>query len=307
MKNITTKQFQILTDNQLVWDFMTETFAEDYSGGVPAPFFEYALTSSWMDKRYLHLCRLWLDGDKVAAFAFMESPATAIFFNLRPGYEELAGEMIDYAREYMPGGEAEQELVLFSGQTALIAAAEQRGYTVAWEEGDYVIDFDTAELDHRLPEGYCFADPLKCDPVRLAECMWKGFDHEDKGPFVNWDAPIPDDSSWNPPKAYNGIISSIMSPPPHSTYGKDILIANADGEYVCYAGMWWVERCGLAYMEPLCTVPEHRGKGLAAAALSELYRRLKPLGAKMMTGGGSEFYRRIGYNRQIRWLHMKKA
>ena len=55
MNNITTKQFQILTDNQLVWDFMTEIFSKDFSNGVPAPFFEYALTSSWMDKRY-YIC-----------------------------------------------------------------------------------------------------------------------------------------------------------------------------------------------------------------------------------------------------------
>ena len=307
MKNITTKQFQILTDNQMVWDFMTEIFSNEYSNGVPAPFFEYALTSSWMDKRYLHLCRLWLDGDKVVAFVFMEAPVTAIFFNLRPGYEELAGEMIDYASRFMPGSESDREFVLFASQTALITAAEARGYTVAWEESDYVIDFDVARLDYKLPEGYSFADPIKVDPVRFAECMWKGFNHEDKGPFENWDAPIPNDSAWNPQIAYNGIVSTIMSPPPHSTYGQDILIADADGEYVCYAGMWWVERCGLAYMEPLCTVPEHRGKGLAAAALSELYRRLKPLGAKMMTGGGSEFYSRIGYNRRIRWLHYKKG
>ncbi len=35
---------------------------------------------------------------------------------------------------------------------------------------------------------------------------------------------------------------------------------------------------GIAYLEPLCTIPEYRGRGLAAAALSEIYRRTKKLG-----------------------------
>ncbi len=48
MKNITTKQFNILTDINLVWDFFVEIYDEKRGGGVAAPFFEYAIQSSWM-------------------------------------------------------------------------------------------------------------------------------------------------------------------------------------------------------------------------------------------------------------------
>ena len=34
MKNITTKQFQILTDMQLVWDFMVDTYENFFINGV---------------------------------------------------------------------------------------------------------------------------------------------------------------------------------------------------------------------------------------------------------------------------------
>lgn len=34
-------------------------------------------------------------------FAFTEEPVTNIFFNLRPGHEELAEEMVEYAEENM--------------------------------------------------------------------------------------------------------------------------------------------------------------------------------------------------------------
>ncbi|NLH95902.1 MAG: GNAT family N-acetyltransferase [Clostridiaceae bacterium] len=42
-----------------------------------------------------------------------------------------------------------------------------------------------------------------------------------------------------------------------------------DGEYACYAGMWFDEINKYAYLEPLATVPEHRRKGLTTVALTE--------------------------------------
>ena len=47
------------------------------------------------------------------------------------------------------------------------------------------------------------------------------------------------------------------------------------------------------FADPLCTVPEHQHKGLAAAALSRHDEILRPLGAEQMTGGGNEFYFKI--------------
>ncbi|MDE5939796.1 MAG: GNAT family N-acetyltransferase [Lachnospiraceae bacterium] len=294
MRNITTKQFQLLSDSQMVWDLLVENYAEN---GVMAPFFEYAITSSWLDKRYLYLNRIWLDKDKAVGFVFHEQPCTNVYFSLRHGYETLAEEMIDYAEKYMPGNEKEKTFHFCPEQKALMDAAGKKGYRQEFIIEDYVIDFDEAELNYPLPEGFHFVKPDKVDPVKHAICCWKGFDHEDKGPFENWEAEDPG-TPWNPQKAYQGTISNIMAPPPHSTYEHNIIIANEKEEYVCFSGMWWVSENKLAYMEPLCTIPEYRHKGLAAAALSAHYRKMKELGAVCMTGGGNEFYRRIGYNRK---------
>lgn len=302
MKNITTKQFQLLTDNQIVWDLLVQNHEEN---AVGAPFFEYALTSTWMDKTFLYLDRLWFDGEKAVGFVFYEAPCTDIYFSLSRGYEELADEMVEYAEKYMPGSEEEKTLIFCSAQKALIAAAEKRGYKQCCVNEEYVIDFAKAELNVPLPEGFHFVKPEEVDSVKLAACMWKGFDHEDKGPFENWEDENPG-TDWNPQKAYQGIISDVMAPPPHSTYEYNVIIADDKGEYVCFSGMWWVPENKLAYMEPLCTIPEYRHKGLAAAALSEHYRRMKELGAEVMTGGGNDFYRQIGYNRKTQSLVWKK-
>jgi predicted GNAT family acetyltransferase len=70
--------------------------------------------------------------------------------------------------------------------------------------------------------------------------------------------------------------------------------------------MWWTPQNHLAYMEPLCTVPDYRHKGLAAAALSELYRKMKQCGATHITGGSNPFYARIGFKPMIQWTFWKK-
>ena len=75
---VTTKQFRKDTDLDLVWDFMVEVYDRDKGGRVAAPFFEYAVFSSWMDKSYLSLDRLWFDGGKVVGFVFHEAPVTDI-------------------------------------------------------------------------------------------------------------------------------------------------------------------------------------------------------------------------------------
>ena len=105
------------------------------------------------------------------------------------------------------------------------------------------------------------------DPAKIEECCWKGFDHEqEEGP---WDGTC------------ESALRLMASP--HATLSRAVAIENERREYVCFAGMWWTPENHLAYMEPLCTVPQYRRKGLAAAALSELYRRMKPLGATHMT------------------------
>ncbi len=303
---ITTKNFQFLTDIDLAWNLLVKSAEPLGQNGMPAPFFEYALSSSWMDKNLLYLNRFWLDDGNPVAFVYYENPVNHIFFALLPGYEFLADEMIAYADCYMPKKEGERELILFPGQRALIEAAERKGYALAYAYDEMLLDFDKTELDYELPDGFRFVSPGELDPVKMAVCCWKGFDHEDKGPFENWEDEDPG-TDWNPQKAYQGVINSFLAPPPHSTYEYEVVIADEEGEYACYSGMCWVKENALAYMEPLCTIPKYRGMGLARAALTRHYRTLKPLGARIMTGGDNEFYRRIGYTETLRWLHMKKV
>jgi len=304
--NIRTKQFHILTDIDLVWKLMTDVYNHAESNGPAAPFFEYAIISSWMDKDYVRWNRFWLDGDLPVGFVFYEQPVTSTYFVLRPGYEFLAGDMIGYAETAYPKFDKPRELNLMSGQAALIEEAKRRGYRIEYEEADYIFDFRKGKLDYPLPKGYHFVDAKTSDPLKSARCLWNGFNSEETGEFVNWEIPTKN-GGLSPHELYQNVLCATLSPSPHATYDYTVIIADENDEYVCFSGMWWVPENRLAYMEPLCTVPAHQHKGLAAAALSRHDRVMRALGAEVMTGGGNEFYKKIGYQDTHVVLHLKKA
>lgn len=289
MKQIARQQFRILCDFMDVRRFMTEIYERDWRNGVPAPFLEYALSSTWMETSYTHRWRMWKDGEKIAAFVFHEDPISDVYISLRPGYEELADELVAYASSDMPKQNGKNRLVLFEGQAAVMEAARRAGYVQTGGYNEQVFAF-SKPLNYPLPEGFRFVEPGELDPAKIAECCWKGFDHEETG--GPWDG------------NYESTLRLIAAP--HATPSYAVAIENERQEYVCFAGMWWTPENHLAYMEPLCTVPRYRRMGLASAALSELYRRMKPLGATHMTGGGNPFYGKIGFEPCIGWTFWEK-
>lgn len=293
MKNVMARQFSVLGDCGRIYQFMLDIYERDWRNGVPAPFFEYAFSSFayWMDISYSYKNRIWEDHGEIVAFCFYENPVTDIYFSLKPGYEELAPEMIAYADEHMPQKDEEIQLILFGGQTALINAAKELGYIQICERTDMQFDFEDV-LDYPLPEGFHFVKPEEYDMDKISKCCWKGFNHEETEGV--WDH-----------QHEQGVYQQQVAP--HATMELDVIIADKQGEYVCCAGMWWVPQNKLAYMEPLCTIPEYRNRGLAAAALSEMYRKTKKLGATHMTGGFNPFYKKIGYKPAEKWTFWKKG
>lgn len=291
-KHITSRPFSVLADCGKIYDFMLDIYEKDWRNGVPAPFFEYAFSSFsyWMDIKYSYKNRIWEENGEIVAFCFYEAPMTDIYFSLKPGYEELAPEMIAYADEHMSMTDEKIQLILFGGQDALMKAAGQLGYCKESESWDMQFDFEEV-LDYPLPEGFHFVKPEEYNIDKVGKCCWKGFDHERT------------EGSWNHQYEHSNYLLAVA---PHATFEQAVIISDEKGEYTCYAGMWWTPENKLAYMEPLCTIPEYRNRGLASAALSELFRRMKRLGATHMTGGMNEFYKKIGYKPAVKWTYWKK-
>ncbi|MBR5096398.1 MAG: DUF1565 domain-containing protein, partial [Treponema sp.] len=82
------------------------------------------------------------------------------------------------------------------------------------------------------------------------------------GTYREWARP--QNGGRSPYELYHDVLKATIAPPPHATYQDEVIIADAQNRYMCFSGMWWVEKNHLAYMEPLCTVPKYRKMGLAS-------------------------------------------
>ena len=276
MGQIIRRSYRSLVDFSEVYQFMLDNYSVDGKRGSAAPFFEYAQVLHWTDKTQNHRNAIWEDDGKMAAFCWYENRIGEAYFNVSDGYEFLIPEMIDYAEARLSKEDGSLELKLYISQETVLEEAEKHGYEKVdeWTEGIY--DFSKGPLDYPLPEGFSFEEPGKYDMKKMVEASWRGFDN----------AGEPDGGE---ERGYH------LKAAPHGTSELDVVIKNAEGEYVCYGGMWLVPDNKLAYLEPLCTVPECRRMGLASAALSELYRRTVMKGATHMTGGANPLYFSIGY------------
>jgi len=160
------------------------------------------------------------------------------------------------------------------------------GYSLVHSEAVTVFRYTNDFIDRPLPKGYKIIDGTQVDYAKLAECYWRGFNHEGEMPADNIEG---NKKSSNAPRANKSLMTIIVAP---------------NGEYACALGMWLDEQNGYAYLEPLATVPQHRRKGLATIALTTAMKKTKALGAEYCYGGAGEFYTAIGFetiNRRELW------
>ena len=75
----------------------------------------------------------------------------------------------------------------------------------------------------------------------------------------------------------------------------------------CLCGCWYLEGTDYAYVEPVCTIPEYRGKGIGKAVVLEALNRCRQMGAKRAyVILDSEFYKRIGFEQFAHYTFLWK-
>ena len=119
------------------------------------------------------------------------------------------------------------------------------------------------DFSSNLPEGLQLREMDQiADRDALEWLFWQGFDHgDDREAFER---------------------SRDHVPHVRRHFNKALCLSAADpsGEPVSHCSLWFHSDTDYAYVEPVCTIPGYRGKGIAAALLSEAFSRAKALGAK---------------------------
>ena len=223
---------------------------------------------------------LWWSEGKVVGAAIYDMYFGEAFCAALPEYEALYPEILDYACRELKD-DSGLGIAVHDGNQAEIAAAKAVGF-VREEQQETVMRLD---LDHLvlsdLPDGFSLAE---LDPVQEAYdfqwLLWQGFDHgEDREEFERKDPVIPQNRR-------------------HLNQRLSLTALAPDGDKAAYCCVWFHKDTDYAYVEPVCTIPSCRGKGIAAALLSEALSRAKMLGAKeAYVISDLPFYEKLGFEK----------
>ena len=278
---ITRRRYKLLADFKKVSQFLVDIYnVGTLNSYLLQQFFEYAHTHPYFNYQSAHRFGIWEEKEEIVGLACYEMDLGDAFLVVKPGYNKLLFEMVEYAEKELStikDGKNILNVWITDKEKAKRDLLQNNGYKKGYKEIVTIFSYEKDFVELDLPSGYSlFTLEEENDIKKIHACLWKGFDH----------GPSPDDD-------YEGRL--LMQSGPNFRKDLTTIIKAPDGEYACYAGMWFDTQNKYAYLEPLATVPEHRGKGLATIALTEGMKKTKALGAEYCFGGAPDFYKNIGF------------
>ncbi len=280
-QNIQKRRYILLVDFINVHRFLTEIYSLDTLNSYLLPqFFEYAHTHPFFNHRLTHRIRLWEDNEKLVGIACYEMDVGESFLVTDWAHTFLLPEMLEFAEKdlsVIKNGKRTLSVWVTDKETDKIDLLSRNDYKKVYTEPVRIFSYDKPFPDVKVPDGYTIISlEDENDYKKIHECLWKGFGH-----------------GGNPDDDIDCRIHMQSGP----NFRKDLttVIKAPNGDYACFAGMWFDEKNKYAYLEPLATVPEHRRMGLATAALTVSMKKTKELGAAYCFGGVPDFYTAIGF------------
>ncbi|MBR3563396.1 MAG: GNAT family N-acetyltransferase [Clostridia bacterium] len=223
---------------------------------------------------------LWFDGDKIVGAAIYDMYFGEAFIAALPGYRHLLPEIADYAYENLKD-ENGLGIAVNDRDYELQEILTGKGFVLVDQHETVMhIDIDK-EREYVLPEGLTMVNP---DPVEDNEAMqwlfWQGFDHGT------------DFEEFKKTEQKSGRERKYLK--------KELGIAaqNEKGELVSFCCLWYMDGTDYAYVEPVCTIPSYRGKGIARSLIYEALNRVKGMGAdKAYVISDNPFYEKLGFRK----------
>jgi predicted N-acetyltransferase YhbS len=256
-------------------------------GNFFLPTWEYMLTHPYFKDGLLDKFGVWEDEGRIVGVVHPESVPAEAFFEIRPDYPQLKAEMLSFAEEHGGGKGPDGRMCVLAFindfDMGFEALAKSRGFEIfpAPSRPMAQLPIPRPFPPVTIPEGFrlqSLADDNNL--AQITRVLWRGFNHGDEPP---------DESLADRRK---------MQSAPHYRKDLNIVAVAPDGNYVSYAGLWFEDVNKFAYVEPICTDPDYRRRGLAKAAILEGIRRCGELGATVAYVGSTlPIYQNIGFKK----------
>ncbi len=252
--------------------------------------FEWMYGHPECDTTLLGSIGLWFDHDMIVGAAIYDMYFGEAFCAALPDYASLYPEILSYAYDALRD-ESGLAVAIADDCKAEIAQAKALGFApIEQTETVLAIDLDRP-FTAVLPDGLRLYEP---DPIRdekaLQWLFWQGFDHgTDRAAFEREE-------------------QVAARPRRHLNPHLGLAAVDADGDFAAFCCLWYDERTDYAYVEPVCTVPAYRKKGVAKALLHEAMRRAHALGAeRAYVISDQVFYMRLGFAFERHYTFYRKA
>lgn len=220
---------------------------------------------------------IWEDGGTIVALVTHELGYGHVYMVVDPAYAHLKQAMVRYAKSHLRAEDGMLRIIIDDRDDRLQAIALSEGFIPIEKHERLSIKYMTEAPEVNVPEGYSLVSmDEEWDYGKYADCLFYGFDHEGE--------PRPDDED----DLYE---KKTMLSSPYLDKRLMVVAKDRAGHYVSHAGLWHLRDDEMCYVEPVCTVPGHRKKGLGKACLSLAMRRAYENGARYgVVGNTLQFY-----------------
>ena len=282
------------SDYDNVGDFLVRTYSTTGAHiNWLQPRWEYMHYHPYIERVDLNSIGVWEDHGEIAGVIHPEHHMGTAYFQIDPDYAALKPEMLAYADKHLSAakdGRKGLNVYINDRDDALQAVAAEMGYR---KQGiDHAMHAGFEAMSHflipdpfpaiKVPNGFRLKSLAEDNDLRkLTRVIFRGFNHGNEPP---------DD----------GIEERrFMQLAPNYQKDLNIVVEAPDGGFVSYCGMWYEPVHRIAYVEPVCTDPDHRHMRLASTAVLEGIRRCGEQGATVAyVGAIRPIYLSIGF-RQI--------
>ena len=278
-------------DYQAVCDFLIELNRGDRSHiNWNWARFEWMYEHPAFDRDAKDAIGLWFDGGRVVGAAIYDMYFGEAFAGVLPEYATLYPDVLRYACDALKD-DSGLAVAICDENPAEIETAEKAGFAPV-EEAETIMEIDLdAPLPARLPDGFqLYAPDPDADYRAVQWAIWQGFDHgADRAQFEREEEPTPQKRK-------------------HFRRELNLCAVCPDGEYAGFVCLWMHDGTDYAYVEPVCTVPKHRGKGIAKALIYEGLNRAARLGAKKAyVISDLPFYEKLGFRKAYHCTFYRKG
>jgi ribosomal protein S18 acetylase RimI-like enzyme len=223
--------------------------------------------------------RLWLDGERCVAWAWLHAPAT-LDYSVQFDDRDTEGEVVEWFES-----EAEGEVLT----TYVLEGDALDGYEPSGGSYTYFV----RELDNlpaiELPGGFT-AHTVAADDFAARVAVHR--------------------AAWAPSRLTEDLYRHVMQTWPYRA-DLDCVVEAPDGTFASYVLCWYDDANRVGELEPMGTHPDFRRQGLGAAVCAYALTRLRAAGAEQAIVYADDpaaraLYESVGFRRHTRAVELRK-